>query len=146
MYASTDSQQYAVYNAERSIGLFRAPPLGSIGEAKNILSQLNIRGLDIVFGEHDRYDGCYHSPTLGQWRKGWRGHIDLTPTGRTVCILLHELAHYVTTEGYFGNTDIEAHGPQFTWNYVRLVGWLFGKNNAITLAEAFVKHGVKGYR
>ena len=72
------------------------------------------------------------------------GHVDLSPTGRTVYVLLHELAHYFTLKDYFGNHEIETHGPQFAWRYIRLIWAVFGKNHAITLANAFAKNCVKG--
>lgn len=146
MYADTDGQRFALYHAERATGFFEAHTLGSPYEAKKIVSGLNIRGLDVVFGEHSRYDGCYYAPTRDQWYKGWRGHVDLTPTGRTICVLLHELAHCLVTEGYYGNVEIERHGAEFAWHYVYLVYKVLGRGYATSLADMFVSYNVKGQR
>jgi RimJ/RimL family protein N-acetyltransferase len=148
MYADTDGQQFALYHAERATGFFEAPTLGSPYEAKKIVSGLNLgRRVDIVFGEHGRYDGCYHSPTRAQWDSRYGGHIDLTPSGRTVCVLLHEVAHYLVTDQYFGNLyEIEAHGRQFAWHYVYLVYKVLGRGYATSLADMFVSYNVKGQR
>lgn len=148
MFHGEDSQQYRLYNAERATSLFAAYPLVSPREAKKIVSELNPgREIGVVFTRQGEYDACYFSPSYEGWKRGRDGgHIAMTPSGRTVCVLLHELAHYFTLKDYFGNQEIESHGPEMAWRYVKLVWAVLGKNQAITLADAFVKHKVRGMR
>ena len=142
-------QTQALYDAERSLSLFYEHPLCSPQEAKNIAHSLKLeRRVDIVFGRTTEYDGCFFAPTYEEWTTSNNGgHIVLSATGRRVCVLLHELAHHYVLQDYFSDRmTIHQHGPQFAWRYVKLVWAVFGKHHAITLANAFVKHGVKGHQ
>lgn len=144
-----------LYNAERDTSVFYARPLESPQETHRIVCHLREtpewkarystqRKLGLIFTETPKeYDACFFFPTLIQWKQGWGGHIDMTPTGRTLGVLAHELSHFVIAERVLNGEDTgEPHGWQFARTYLHMVWILMGKSRAEELAHAFVKHGV----
>jgi len=149
-----DDQANGLYRAERSTAAFTMRPLETPGEAHRLVngyrttSWWNARyktkhTLGIIFTEEwetKGYDAAFHYPTVDQWQAGWGGHIDMTPNGRTLGILLHELAHFVT---YTECDELhQEHGWQFVRNYTHLVWCVMGKVRAEELAHAFKNNGV----
>ena len=57
-------------------------------------------------------------------------------------VILHELAHIITSREYAG-TAKAGHGWEFCKTYLRLVEIVMGKEAYLSLEKSFLKHGVK---
>lgn len=57
-------------------------------------------------------------------------------------VILHELAHIITSREYAG-VDKAGHGWEFCKTYLRLVEIVMGKEAFLSLEKCFLKHGVK---
>lgn len=162
-----DSQRSKLYEAERDAfinleqGEYRDDDLATISDIVTWLNKISATpwmrkhhsvAADLTFFDYDMFKNSHHIWVSSEVRvlhgygartaRGGRSELKFPRWARSKPVVLHELAHLITTREY-GYTAVAAHGREFCGTYLDLVGRFMGKDDRRALKQAMVARKVK---
>lgn len=136
-----DSQRLKVYRAETA-----AFPRHTNVFGTNAATQAWVDDLIAQRWFHARWPGLKGlvvAPGRGATASSWIGRITVGPLARNPAIVLHEVAHEITSRAPDEFSRVAAHGPEFAAMFLFLVRRVMGPEDADRLRAAFVAGRVK---
>ena len=82
--------------------------------------------------------GLVVGPGRGASATSWGGRITVGPRARNPAVVLHEVAHEITSRSPGGWSRYASHGPEWASVYLFLVGRVMGTDAGDRLRAAFV--------